>query len=313
MPLLMSKPRKSKPPAQTKICVHCNLNKPMSKFFSNRDWVENGGKDSWCKDCIAKIISKDEMRRYFWENNREWKENVWQNALKQAELEAVKSNVYQRSNEDRRQVILEQVACPKIPSLMQKTQNYKFEDHTQDVNTNGYDEAKEGGKIVELDPSKAKDVNAKDKNLKTYNHFFNGEFKPAEIEYLEDYYRDLENDFDLSDRALRDNAKKLAKASLLVDKVQNDYMAGRCSLQDVKDAIAQLDLLMKTGNFAACKRKPGDKNTLNNWAETSLYCETHGHPCIKKIEWEKDVVDAALDGLGYIIESMRDEEMSEIS
>ena len=90
-------------------------------------------------------------------------------------------------------------------------------------------------------------------------------------------------------------------------------MAGRCSLQDVKDAIAQLDLLMKTGNFAACKRKPGDKNTLNNWAETSLYCETHGHPCIKKIEWEKDGVDIALEGLGYIVESLRDEEMSEVT
>ena len=303
MAYILSKPKNSKPPAQTKLCLKCNQIKPVAKFFSNRGWVENGCKDSWCKECIAKIKTKDEMRKYFWENNREWKENVWENVLKQAELEASSSNVYQKSNGERRQLILEQIACPKLPAEMQKTQNYKFEDHSKDVNANNYDEAKEVGKIVEHDSSAAKD-----KNLKTYNDFFNGEFKPAEIEYLQSYYAGLEQDFDLSDTSLRDNAKKLAKSSLLVDKVQNDYMAGRCSLQDVKDAIAQYDLLAKTGNFAACKRKPGDKNTLNNFAELTLYCETHGHPCIKKIEWEKDVVDTALEALGYIIESMKDEE-----
>lgn len=305
MPYVLAKPKLSKPPVQTRLCLHCNQTKPLAKYFSNRDWVENGCKDSWCKECLAKIKTKDEMRRYFWENNRAWKENVWDNLIKQAELEAAASNVYQKSNAERRQIILEQLACPKIPSVMQQKQNYQFEDHTKDVHTNSYDEAKENGKIVEMP--------VKDKNVKTYNAFFNGEFKPSEIEILENYYTQLEQDFDLSDVSLRDNAKKLAKASLLADKVQNDYMAGRCSLQDVKDAMAQYDLLMKTGNFAACKRKPGDKNTLNNWAETTLYCETHGYPCIKPLNWEKDEVDIAIDGLNYIIESMRDDEMGDIT
>lgn len=300
---VLSKPKNGKAPAQTRMCIKCGQTKPLSNFYSNKDWHENNGKDAWCKQCIAKIRTKDEMRRYFWENNRMWKENVWENALKQAEIQAAKSTVYQKSNEDRRQVLLESIACPIMPQLFKLTQNYKYEEHKKDVNTNDYDEAKENGKIVEEDQTKPKD-----KNLKVYNEFFNGEFKPAEIEYLEAYYNGLEQDFDLSDTSLRDNAKKLAKASLLVDKVQNDYMAGRCSLQDVKDAIAQYDLLAKTGNFAACKRKPGDKNSLNNFAELTLYCETHGHPCIKKIEWEKDVVDTALESLGYIIESMKDEE-----
>ena len=307
MAQILSKPHKNKAPAQTKLCLHCSQTKPLSQFFSNRDWTENGCKDKWCKQCLAKIHTKDEMRRYFWENNREWKENVWENALKQAELEASKSTVYQKSNEDRRRVLLESLACPIMPSLMQKTQNYKYEDHTKDVNTRDYDEAKENGMIVEGEPTVKVD-----RNLKVYDEFFNGEFKPSEIEHLMHYYHELEHDFTLSDISLRDNAKKLAKASLLVDKVQNDYMAGRCSLQDVKDAVAQFDLLMKTGNFAACKRKPDEKNTLNNWSETTQYCETHGYPCIRKIEWEKDVVDIALDGLGYIIESMRDEEMSDV-
>lgn len=299
MAYILSKPKKGKPPAQTRMCIHCGQTKPLSNFYANKDWHENNGKDAWCKQCIAKIKTKDEMRRYFWENNRTWKENVWENALKQAELQAAKSTVYQKSNEDRRQVLLEAIACPIMPQLFKLVQNYKYEEHKKDVNTNDYDEAKEGGKIVEFEPSKAKD-----KNLKVYNEFFNGEFKPVEIEYLENYYKGLEADFDLSDTSLRDNAKKLAKASLLADKVQNDYMAGRCSLQDVKDAMTQYDLLMKTGNFAACKRKPGDKAGLGSWAEIAFQLESTGHIMQRKIEWEKDDVDKTIEEFRYIVESL---------
>lgn len=308
MPLVLSKPRSGKPPAQTRLCLHCNQTKPLSQFYSNRDWIDNGNKDKWCKQCLAKIRTKDEMRKYFWENNREWKENVWENALKQAEIQAAKSTVFQKSNEDRRQVLLESIACPIMPSLMQKTQNYKFEDHSKDVTANSYEEAKEGGKIVEFDPSKAKD-----KNLKVYNEFFNGEFKPAEIEHLTRYYERLGEGFNFStDFTLEDNAKKLAKQSFIVDKMQNDFLAGRCSAQDVKDAMSLYDMLLKTGNFAACKRKPDEKGGMSSFAEITQYCEMNGYPCVKKIEWDKDVVDVALDGLGYIIESMRDEEMSDV-
>ena len=304
MAYILSKPKNGKPPAQTRMCVHCGQTKPLSNFLSNRDWHDNGNKDAWCKQCIAKIRTKDEMRRYFWENNRAWKENVWDNAMKQAELQAASSEIYQKSNEERRLILQESIACTIIPSLMKQAQNYKYEEHKKDTNVNDYDEAKENGMISEGKP--------KDKNLKVYNEFFNGEFKPSEIEILERYYEGLQQDFDLSDVSLMDNAKKLAKASLLADKVQNDYMAGRCSLQDVKDAMAQYDLLMKTGNLAACKRKPGDKNTLNNWAETTLYCETHGYPCVKKLEWEKDVVDMAIDSLNYIVESIRDDDSGDV-
>ena len=299
MPYIVSKPRKGKAPAQTRMCVHCGQTKPLSNFLANKDWIENGKKDAWCKQCLAKIRTKDEMRRYFWENNRMWKENVWENALKQAELEAAKSTVYQKSNEDRRAVLLETIACPIMPSLFKLTQNYKYEEHKKDADTNDYDEAKENGKIVELEPHRAKD-----KNLKIYDEFFNGEFKPAELEYLKNYYKGLEQDFDLSDTSLRDNAKKVAKASLLADKAQNDYMSGKCNLQDVKDAIAQYDLLMKTGNFAACKRKPEDRVGLGSWAEICFQLETTGHTMQRKIEWEKDDVDRTIEEFAYLAESL---------
>ena len=300
MPTVLSKSRKG--PAQTKLCLHCNHTKPVAQFYANRGWAEQAQKDVWCKSCVSKCTTKDQIREYFFENNREFTEDLWANACKRAEQQCATKPVYQKANEDRKQVLLEHVACSIIPSLMQMTQNYKFVDNTQDVHTNTYEDAKENGKVIDNTSTKT------DPNIKTYSREFNGNFKPAEVEYLEQYYSELEEGFALTDISLRDNAKKLAKASLLVDKVQNDYMAGKCALQDVKDAIAQYDLLLKTGNFAACKRKPEEKQDISNWAETIMYLETNGHPCVKELNWPKDVVDTAIENLGYIIESLKDDE-----
>ena len=296
MPTVLSKSRKA--PMQTKLCLHCNYTKPVSQFYANRGWVEQNQKDVWCKSCVAKCNTKDLMREYFFENNREFSDDLWANACKKAEQQCAKKTVYQKANEERKQILLEQVACSIIPSIMQMSQNYKYVDNTKDIHTNTYAEAKENGKVIDNEKK------AKDANIKTYSLEFNGNFKPAELEYLENYYRGLESDFELSDTSLRDNAKKLAKASLLVDKVQNDYMAGKCALQDVKDAIAQYDLLMKTGNFAACKRKPEDKGGLGSWAEIAFYCETNGHPMTREIKWPKDDVDKTIDEFAYLAESL---------
>lgn len=308
MATVLSKARKTqkKPPA-TRMCLRCHCVRNLSEFYSNRDWVEQAGKDIWCKKCISQLQTKDEMREYFFENHRKWEEKIWTAAQKKAELQAAKNTVYQKSSEDRRAIILEALTCSMVPSIMQI--HYSYIDNSQDINVQSYEEAKEAGKIVELDSArKAESAPKADPNIKTYNAFFNGDFKPAELEYLEDYYSQLDNDFDLNDVALRDNAKKLAKAALTADKVQNDYMSGRCSMKDVTDAMTQYNSLLTIGNFAASKRKPGEKNGMGSWAEATMYLETHGHPCIKNIDWPKDVVDAALDGLGYIIESMRDDE-----
>ena len=296
MPVTTSKPRKGVNVPTTKMCTCCHQVRNLSEFYSNRDWVDQLGKDAWCKQCAAKAKTKDELRRYFWENNREWVEKVWESSRKKAELAASKNKVYQKTTDERRQSILDQLTCQNVLKSMQL--NYQFVDNSKDVHVTSYDEAKEAGKIVDEKPDKP------DPNIKTYSVEFNGDFKPAELAYLENYYHELENDFDLNDVSLRDNAKKLAKASLLVDKVQNDYMAGRCDFSVVKDAVAQYDLLMKTGNFAACKRKPGDKVGLGSWAEIAFYCETNGHPMTRKVEWSKDDVDKTIDEFRYLVEAL---------
>ena len=289
-----SKMRGAAPPA-TKICSKCKQTKLLTNYYSNRDWVEQLGKDVWCKDCVGKCATKDELREYFWENNREWNEKLWNGARKKAELAANKNTTYQKAFEDTKKHILDRLTCQNVVKGMQI--NYKYVDHTNDINVQTYEEAKEAGQVTTEEKEK-------DPNVKEYSEEFNGYFKADELKYLEEYYKQLENDFELSDVNLRDTAKKLAKASLQADRVQDRYMAGQATLQDVKDAVTLFDLLSKSGNFSASKRKPGDKGGLGSWAEISFYLETNGHTMQRKIEWPKDDVDRTIEEFRYIVEAL---------
>ena len=297
MAVKTAKVRESVKVPTTKMCTCCHQVRSISEFYSNREWTEQLGKDAWCKSCAGKATTKDELRKYFWENNREWSDKFWDSCYKKAELAASKNKVYQKTTDERRESILQRLACQNVLKSMQI--NYKFVDNSKDINVTTYEEAKEAGKIIDITPHLS-DQKA-DPNIKTYSPEFNGDFKPSELAYLQHFYAGLEEDFDLNDISLRDNAKKLAKASLLVDKVQNDYMAGRCDFSVVKDAVAQYDLLMKTGNFAACKRKPGDKAGLGSWSELTFKLESSGYPCTRKIEWPKDDVDKTIEEYRHIV------------
>lgn len=274
---------------QTKLCLKCGKVKPVTDYYANRDWDEQLGKDIWCKECVNRCANKDQIREYFWENHREWDDRIWQKAEERAEKMASTNATYLKANDDRRKTILERLTCQQVPVMMSLYYNFV---NTDDPTT--YAEAKANGQIKEeIDP-----------DIKKYSHKFNGYFKPSELEYLEEYYQGLEEDFDLSDTNLRDIARKLAKASLQADKAQDDFMAGRCDYSVVKDAISQFDLLSKSGNFAACKRKPEDNTGMNSWSELSAKLETSGHACTRKIEWPKDDVDRVIDAYNYLIEAL---------
>lgn len=289
--IVESKPKKTTKPPETKLCLKCGRVKPIAEYYANRDWDEQLGKDIWCKECVNRCASKDEIREYFWENHREWNDRIWQKAEEKAEKLASNNLTYQKANDDRRKTILERLTCQQVPALMGVY--YRYVDNGKDGVTS-YAEAKQAGQIVEDE----------EPDVKKYSQEFNGYFKPSELAFLEEYYKGLEADFDLSDTNLRDIARKLAKASLQADKAQDDFMAGRCDYSVVKDAISQFDLLSKSGNFAACKRKPGENAGMNTWSELTLKLETSGHPCTRKIEWPKDDVDKTIEEFKYIIESL---------
>lgn len=277
-----------------KTCMKCGRTQPLDRFFSNKGWVEQGGLDLYCKDCYNFCKTKEDVRAYFWENHRYFKEDVWKIATEEAERLAVNNRTFQKLDETRKASAIEQMAVKELSKLMNRKENYEYFDPMKAGLPYSYKEAKKAGHIIEEDPDK-----------KEYNAKFNGHFKASEVAYLEKYYNRLANEFDVTDIATDDIAKKMAKASLIADRAQDDFNCGRCSITDVRDALAQYDLLSKSGNFAACKRKAADdSNKQGSFGELVAYLETHGRPCIKKIEWEPDDVDKCIEELRHIVAAL---------
>jgi hypothetical protein len=295
MPVKTSKTRNAAPPV-TKICSKCKQTRNLTDFYSNRDWTDQLGKDIWCKDCVSKCATKDELREYFWENCREWNEKLWSSSRKKAELAANKNKTYQKAFPETQKNILDRLTCQNVIKSMQI--NYKFEDHTNNIEVQTYQDAKEAGHVLDENPQE------QDPNVKVYSEFFNGFFKQDELKYLEDYYHQLSDDFELSDVNLRDTAKKLAKQSLICDQIQDKYAAGKATIADVRDAMTLFDLLSKSGNFSASKRKPGDKGGMGSWSEITFYLESNGHPMTRKIEWPQDDIDKTIEEFRHIVEAL---------
>lgn len=288
-----SKARKSKAlPKPERVCIKCGRTRELSDgFYVNRDWEEQLGKDIWCKECAGKCTNKEDIKEYFWENHREWDERIWQGAVKKAEKMLINNAMYQKSGDDRRKLILDRLAAQQVPTVMSPF--YKYVDNSKS-GALSYSDAKAKGQVND-EP---------DEDEKIYDEFFNGYFTKRDLEYLKTYYAKLEEDFTFDNENLRDYAKKCARASLQADKAQDNYAAGRCSFADVKDALAQFDMLSKSANFAACKRKAGDASGLTSWSEISYKLETTGHTMQRQIKWPEDDVDRVINHFNHLAAAM---------
>lgn len=280
---------------QTKLCLKCGRVKEFKDYFDNKEWTEQLGKDIWCKDCASKIKSKDEVREYFWENHREFTDRIWETAKKKAEGLVVTSATYAKASEDRKNKLLEQIACQQVFGVMNQPILYKYENTNKDGKYTSYAEAKENGEIIE----------DKDPNIKIWSDEWCGMFTEREIKWLDEYYKRLTENGKLEfDTTQDDYAHKIAHASLMNNKATSDYNAGRCDYSVVKDTASIFDMYNKSANFAACKRKTDTDNNKGSFSELVAYLESHGRPCTRKIEWDQDDVDRSIAELHHIVSAI---------
>ena len=275
-------------------CPVCGASKELKDFYQNKEWVENDCRDKWCIDCFKDLKTKAEFKQYFWENNREWSDDIWQKAEESAKKKLEATVQYKKGNDTRRKTLLARETAALMPNFINHM--YKYRPKTKDEAMMTYEDAVDAGLIS---PDKDND----DPNAKEYSEFFNGYFTQRELEYLENYYRNLKAD-EFEDESQRDYGRKAAKASLNLDKTMDDYRNGRCGIDAVKDATAVFDTISKSGNFAACKRVKKNDESKTSWSEISMYLITHGKPYTRKIEWPKDDVDKTIEEFRFITSAL---------
>lgn len=92
-----------------------------------------------------------------------------------------------------------------------------------------------------------------------YNNDWRGTYAASDLEYLEDYYKDLNTDFKIITRNHKDYARKIAKASLAMDRAYDDMINGvQGSDTRYKNLKDTFDTLSKSAQFAEDKRGIND-------------------------------------------------------
>ena len=154
-------------------------------FYSNKGWVNNGARDVWCKDCVAKLTTRDDLQRYFWENHREWSAPAWDAATRKARETLSMNKTYQAANAERKLALEERFAVREMLGIMNKVAYYKYYDPGEET----YEAAIASGRFdVEETPSEPRS------KTKVYSSTFNGSFTEADLAYLTKFYNDMGGD-----------------------------------------------------------------------------------------------------------------------
>ena len=283
---------------KTKMCIKCHEVKPLDEFYKNRAWYEQRYCDVYCKDCARKMVTdKESIRRYFWDNNRLWSDEIWEAAKKKTAYTLANDEDFLRKNasKEKKRVAEDKAIAQAVFMIMNLVKYYAYSDNiSEESETIEFDPESTLGTVITSDDGEQSYVN----DAKVYSSVWNGKYTKAEIAYLDNYYQGIVDAFDIADIAMEDNVRKCAKASLLYDSVHTRYREGKATIAEVNAAQRMYDDNLKTANLAACKRK--EKVTgamaLGNIVEM---IENEGLLQTVKVEFPPDEIDKILEDFSH--------------
>ena len=285
----------SKVPSQQRHCLRGNHNAPATKFMSNAGWVANAGRDVWCKDCVAKLTTREDALRYCWENHREWSEDAWSKAMQRARESLSKDKTYVKVNSDRQRALEERFAMQFFPNYISRKPYYKYFDPGDET----FEHAIRSGRFDQH----VENEEAPRSRVKVYSKRFSGSFTEDELAYLEEFYDNLGGD-EIDDYIDREYIKKLAKASLAANKAQEDYNACHCTCYVVRDTMDIFDMRDKSSSLTAFQKKAKTtavKTSWSQWSRDLAQKEIYA----PKITWPKDDIDKTLEEFQHIISAVQ--------
>lgn len=136
-----------------------------------------------------------------------------------------------------------------------------------------------------------------------YSDKWMGNYSQSDLAKLDHYYESLENDYNIVTENHRDYARKIAKASLQMDKTFDDMLNGVDGADKKYDnATKAFDLLSKSAKFSESTRSVNDVGA-SSFSKVAAMVESHNwipeHKPLKK-----DTIDEMLDYLSTITKSL---------
>ena len=276
----------------SKLCIRCNRIMPLEKFSVNKLWASQQYRDAWCTEC-AKAFCKDKetVKRYCYENNRKFKENAWEAAIKKASYDLANNKVWLNpltSPEDKKK---EEDLAAARSFLILKNMNYAYE-------------YEENLRVVDSSDDKVAHEYADEKDKPYYDKVWHGLFTPEQVEWMEEKYAQYAEDFVLDNENMQDYTRKVIKASLNADLAEDRMRRGQGSLDEYMKAQKVFDDLSKSSNFSACRRKPGESTGMGSLGEIILKLETQGYLDENPYTFPDDDIDKVIQAYQYTLQSI---------
>ena len=136
-----------------------------------------------------------------------------------------------------------------------------------------------------------------------YDDKWMGKYSQKDIDYLNNYYAGLERDYKIITENHRDYARKIAKASLQMDKAFDEMINGiEGADARYKNAREAFDTLSKSAKFSESTRSVNDVG-ISSFSKVAAMVEAHNwipeHKPLKK-----DTIDEMIDYLSTITKSL---------
>ena len=153
------------------------------------------------------------------------------------------------------------------------------------------------------DISQSSNKNKNEMDALIYDDKWMGKYTQKDLDYLNKYYSGLERDYKIITENHRDYARKIAKASLQMDKAFDDMINGiEGADAKYKNAREAFDTLSKSAKFSESTRSVNDVG-ISSFSKVAAMVEAHNWiPEHKPLE--KDTIDELIDYLSTITKSL---------
>ena len=265
-----NQPKEPKRICQNTDCDSMGKYQVNSKFYKSRNVLI--GYHPYCKECVNKMVDVNNIQTVYdilQTLDTPFIYDVWKEALASIDGKYI----------DRYLELINKTYKTRYESA-------RFKDSIYDTQFESIDDGSEG-------------------EVKLWNNEWQGYYSARELQYLNDYYKDLQNDFKIVTRNHKDYAMKIAQASLAMSNAFNimrDNPEDKDAVGAYKAAADNFDRLSKSAQFAESQRGANDVS-LGCFGRVFDAVEKHNF-VPKHIPEDKDMFDKIIEQFSNINKSL---------
>jgi hypothetical protein len=301
-----------------KICTACHDNKKLTDFYLSYSPMYSLDKRTpVCKECCKNsclnedgTVCIDKLKNLL----RQIDKPLYYDLIASAEASVKKENSYLSSEEVKlhgydilskyftliamRQDIAKSYSDSEKDGFMHQNNNRSIEEKKK-IETK-YSDTKPLSQNYVQEVSMVEKI---EKEPLVYNSKWKGRYTATDIQTLDDYYNGLDRDYKIITANHRDYARKIAKASLQMDKMFDDMMNGiEGADKKYENATKAFDMLSKSAKFSESTRSVNDVG-ISSFSKVAAMVEAHNWiPTHKPLK--KDTIDEMIDYLSTITKSL---------